>query len=123
MSLRDVICDELEDHLKGLKVDYCFPAASKVTNNKDLFLQMMAAFQEVYPDHGLLLAVDELLDFLRTRKEQELVLDLSFLREIGEVCARTRFRFIAGVQESLFDNPRFQFVADTMSGQRSLRAG
>jgi energy-coupling factor transporter ATP-binding protein EcfA2 len=114
MSLRDVICDELEEHLKGLKVNYRFPAASKVTNNKDLFLQMMAAFQEVYPDHGLLLAVDELLDFLRTRKEQELVLDLSFLREIGEVCARTCFRFIAGVQESLFDNPRFQFVADTM---------
>src|SRR2546428_240081 len=31
-----------------------------------------------------------------------------------EVCARTRFRFMAGVQESLFDNPRFQFVAETM---------
>jgi energy-coupling factor transporter ATP-binding protein EcfA2 len=114
MSLRDVICEELEEHLKSLKVSYRFPAASKVTNNKDLFVQMMAAFQEVYPEHGLLLVVDELLDFLRTRKEQELVLDLSFLREIGEVCARTRFRFMAGVQESLFDNPRFQFVADTM---------
>lgn len=114
MSLRNVICDELEEHLKSLKVPYRFPAASKVTNNKDPFVRMMAAFQEVYPEHGLLLVVDELLDFLRTRKEQELVLDLSFLREIGEVCARTRFRFMAGVQESLFDNPRFQFVADTM---------
>src|ERR1700685_4510775 len=96
MSLRDVICDELEEHLKSLKVPYRFPAASKVTNNKEPFGRMMAAFQEVYPEHGLLLVVDELLDFLRTRKEQELVLDLSFLREIGEVCARTRFRFMAG---------------------------
>ena len=41
-------------------------------------------------------------------------LDLSFLRELGEVCKGSRFRFIAGVQESLFDNPRFQFVADTL---------
>ncbi len=114
MSLRDVICAELEEHLKGMGVAYQFPPASKVTNNKDLFVRMMGAFQEVHPNHGLLLVVDELLDFLRTRKEQELILDLNFLREVGEVCARTRFRFMAGVQESLFDNPRFQFVAETM---------
>jgi len=124
MSLRDVVCDELEEHLKALKVDYRFPAASKVTNNKDLFLQMMAAFQEVYPNHGLLLAVDELLDFLRTRKEQELVLDLSFLREIGEVCARTRFRFIAGgtgkpLRQSTLPIRR----RHNASGQRSFRTG
>ena len=36
-------------------------------------------------------------------RRQELGLDLSFLRELGEVCKGTRFRFIAGVQESLFD--------------------
>lgn len=114
MSLRDVICAELEEHLKALGVAYQFPAADKVTNNKELFVRMMGAFQDVHPNHGLLLVVDELLDFLRTRKEQELILDLNFLREVGEVCARTRFRFMAGVQESLFDNPRFQFVAETM---------
>jgi hypothetical protein len=75
---------------------------------------MMGAFQEKYPDQGLLLVLDELLDYLRSRKDQELSLDLSFLREVGEVCKGTRFRFISGVQESLFDNPRFQFVADTL---------
>jgi len=57
--------------------------------------------------------VDELLDYLRSRADQALSLDLSFLRELGEVCKGSRFRFIAGVQESLFDNPRFQFVTDT----------
>ena len=55
-----------------------------------------------------------LLDYLRSRADQALSLDLSFLRELGEVCKGSRFRFIAGVQESLFDNPRFQFVADTL---------
>ncbi len=41
---------------------------------------MMDAFYKAFPDHGLLLVVDELLDYLRTRKDQELILDLNFLR-------------------------------------------
>jgi hypothetical protein len=114
MSLRNIICAELEEHLAEMGVEYQFPDADKVTNNKDPLIEMMNAFQEVYPDYGLLLVVDELLDYLRTRKDQELILDLNFLREIGEVCRLTRFRFMAGVQEALFDNPRFQFVAETL---------
>ena len=74
----------------------------------------MSAFHQEFPDHGLLLVVDELLDYLRTRRDQELVLDLSFLREIGEVCKDLRFRFMAGVQEAIFDSPRFSFVADSI---------
>ena len=58
--------------------------------------------------------LDELLDYLRTRNEHELILDLNFLREVGEVCKSTRFRFISGVQESLFDNSSFQFVSKTL---------
>ena len=74
----------------------------------------MAAFAEVYPDHGVLLVVDELLDYLRSRKDHALVLDLSFLREIGEVCKHLRFRFVAGVQEAVFDSSRFEHVADSL---------
>ena len=114
MSLRDILCATIEDKLADLGVPYQFAPASEVTNNKDAFVEMMAAFEKKYPKQGLLMALDELLDFLRTRREQELILDLNFLREIGEVCKITRFRFIAGVQESLFDNPRFQFVAETL---------
>ena len=75
---------------------------------------MMAAFHQRYPDNGLLLVVDELLDYLRSRKDQELILDLNFLREVGEICKDLRFRFVAGVQEAIFDNPRFSFVADSI---------
>ncbi len=114
MSLRDIICGELEDNLADMGVDYRFPPANKVRNNKDAFNEMMAAFHEVYPDKGLLLIVDELLDYLKGRKEQEINLDLGFLREVGEICRTTRFRFIAGVQEMLFDNPKFQFVAEQL---------
>jgi hypothetical protein len=114
MSLRDILVAELEEHLSTMGVSYSFPSADKVPNNKRAFEEMMAAFHKKYPDHGLLLVVDELLDYLRTRRDQELILDLNFLREIGEVCKDLRFRFIAGVQEAIFDSPRFSFVADSI---------
>ena len=114
MSLRDILVAELEEHLSTIGVTYSFPSAAKVPNNKRAFEEMMAAFHQEYPDHGLLLVVDELLDYLRTRKDQELILDLNFLREIGEVCKDLRFRFMAGVQEAIFDSPRFSFVADSI---------
>lgn len=114
MSLRDIVCGELEEHLATLGVSYRFPSSSEVSNNKDAFHEMMAAFQQVYPTQGLLFVIDELLDYLRTRKEQALILDLNFLREVGEICRSTRFRFLSGVQESLFDSTRFQFVAETL---------
>jgi hypothetical protein len=114
MSLRDILVAELEEHLAAMGVNYSFPSAAEVPNNKRAFEEMMVAFHQNYPDHGLLLVVDELLDYLRTRKDQELILDLSFLREIGEVCKDLRFRFIAGVQEAIFDSPRFSFVADSI---------
>jgi energy-coupling factor transporter ATP-binding protein EcfA2 len=114
MSLRDILISTLERSLAKMGVSYEFPDIDKITNHKDSFQEMMTAFQEKHPKHGLLLVVDELLDYLLTRKDQDLMLDLGFLREIGEFCKSSRFRFIAGVQESLFDNPKFQFVAQTV---------
>ena len=114
MSFRDIIVAELEEHLANMNVSYTFPLASDVTNSKRVFEEMMTAFHQEYPNRGLLLVVDELLDYLRTRKDQELILDLNFLREIGEVCKDLRFRFIAGVQEAIFDSPRFSFVASSI---------
>ena len=114
MSLRDILVAELEEHLEDMGVRYSFPSADQVSNNKRSFEEMMAAFHRAFPDHGLLLVVDELLDYLRTRRDQELILDLNFLREIGEVCKDLRFRFMAGVQEAIFDSLRFSFVADSI---------
>jgi len=114
MSLRDILVAELEEHLAGMGVPFSFPGADTVPNNKRAFEELMSAFHQEYPDQGLLLVVDELLDYLRTRNDHELILDLNFLREIGEVCKDLRFRFIAGVQEAIFDSPRFSFVADSI---------
>ena len=114
MSLRDIVCGCMDQKLEALGVRYQFPRASEVAGHKDPFDTMMADFDGVHPNQGLLLVVDELLDYLRTRSETKLIRDLNFLRELGEICKSTRFRFIAGVQESLFDSGRFQFAADSL---------
>jgi hypothetical protein len=114
MSLREILVAELEENLEKFGVEFVFPAMDTIINHKRVFEDMMTTFGEVYPDHGLLLVVDELLDYLRSRKDQELILDLNFLREIGEVCKDLRFRFMAGVQEAIFDSPRFAFVVDSI---------
>jgi hypothetical protein len=114
MSLRDIITTQLELFLEKNGISYAFPPADKVVNNKEAFEEMMTIFNEAYPNQGLLLVVDEFLEYLRSRKDHDLVLDLSFLREIGEVTKHLRFRFIAGVQEAIFDSSRFQHVADSL---------
>ncbi len=114
MPLRDMLMQELETYLEKINVHFRFPASDTITHNKGAFEDMMAAFEARYPEQGLLLVVDELLDYLRARSDQQLILDLSFLRELGEVCKNLRFRFIAGLQESIFDNQRFEFVANSL---------
>lgn len=113
-GLRDSLLEALSQGLANWGTPYTFPPADQVTNNKDIIIAAVAGFQQQYPDHGILLVVDELLDFLRSREERKLILDLGFLRELGEVAELTPFRFIGGVQETLFDNPRFTFVAEQL---------
>ena len=114
MGLRDIITTELTDGLARFGVDFEFPDLSKVTNTKRSLEEMMAAFEAVHGDRGLLFVLDEMLDYLASRRDNQLRVDLAVLREIGEICKSTRFRFIGGVQEAIFDNPRFASAADAV---------
>jgi hypothetical protein len=113
-SLRNIVLHELEVFLEAQGTPYTFPPANQITNNKAAIIEAMTGFQRQYPNQGVLLVIDELLDYLRTRRDQALIMDLGFLRELGEVVELTPFRFMAGVQETLFDNPRFEFVAESL---------
>ena len=114
MPLRQIITQQLERFLDGIGVSYRFPAAAEELSIKESMEAMMSAFGDVYPNHGVLLVVDEFLEFLQTRRDHELVRDLAILRLIGEVTRNLKFRFVAGVQEAIFDSARFQHVADSM---------
>src|SRR5271165_2848087 len=114
MPLREIITSHLEEKLDEWDIPYRFPSVEKIRENKTAFEEMMAVFHQKFPNLGLLLVVDELLDYLRSRRDQPLILDLGFLREVGEVCKDLKFRFIAGVQEAIFDSGRFAHVADSL---------
>lgn len=114
MPLRNIVTGEIEKSLRQWGIEFAFPDMNEVHSNKPAFEEMMALFSDKYQGQGLLVVVDELLDYLRSRNDQEIVLDLSFLREVGEICKNLRFRFIAGTQEAIFDSPRFSFVADSL---------
>ena len=114
MALQEIITKALEKNLADWGVSYRFPDATQQYENKTSFENMMDAFHKKFSNHGLLMVVDELLDYLRSRHDQPLILDLGFLRELGEVCKDLRFRFIAGVQEAIFDSGRFAHVASSL---------
>jgi len=107
----------LETYLHSIGIDYQFPAADARPNNKIAIEEMMAVFGDRYPDQGLLLVVDEMLDYLRSRMAEgtyAVIADFNFLRELGEISKQLKFRFIAGVQVSLFESSEFEFVADSL---------
>lgn len=113
-SLRAIITEEIEKDLNKRGISFQFPDVSKITNNKDALNDMMEAFSSKYEDKGYLIVVDELLDYLKSRKDNELMQDINFMREIGEFIKNSRFRFMSGIQEALFNNPTFHNVSNTL---------
>ena len=114
MSLREILLGFIEDDFKERGIAFSVPDLDKVRDNKKLIRDVMLAFGEKYPDKGYLIVVDEFLSYLTSRNTQQIVLDLEFLRALGEMCSKSKLRIILGVQEKIFDNPRFSFVSDTL---------
>lgn len=114
MSLREIILEEIEDDFTNRGIDYTVPELNTVRDNTRLIKQVMQAFQSKYPDKGYLIVIDELLSYLSSRDERQIVLDLAFLQSMAEMCSKSRIRLICGVQEKVFDNPRFSFVSETL---------
>ena len=90
------------------------PDLNNVRDNARLIKEVMQAFQSKYPDKGYMIVIDELLSYLTSRDERQIVLDLAFLQSMAEMCSKSRIRLICGVQEKVFDNPRFSFVSETL---------
>ena len=113
-SLRSIITNNIEQDLARRGITFKFPDVGNITNNKDALVAMMAAFASIYGEKGYLIIVDELLDYLKGRKDNELMQDIGFMRELGEIIKSTRLRFISGIQEVLFENPTFHNVSNSL---------
>lgn len=114
MSLREILFGFIQEDFDNRGINYEVPDFSTVKDNKQLIKDMMTAFQNKYPDKGYLIVVDEFLSYLTSRNEREIVLDLEFFRALGEMCSKSKLRVIFGVQEKIFENPKFSFVSDTL---------
>lgn len=114
MPLREVILAEIEDDFANRGIDYTVPNLDNVRDNARLIKEVMQAFQSKYSDKGYLIVIDELLSYLTSRDERQIVLDLAFLQSMAEMCSKSKIRLICGVQEKVFDNPRFSFVSETL---------
>jgi hypothetical protein len=81
---------------------------ASVMNNKDLFVRMMGKAFENPSDHGLPPVADELPDFLGFN------IGASPRSNFLGGRRSARAPVVSGLQESLFDNPRFSYRVDTM---------
>ena len=114
MPLYDVIMGYVQDDFEKRGIEFEVPDYKSVKSVKTVVKDMMIAFSEKYPDKGYLIIVDEFLSYLSSRNEREIVLDLEFFRALGEMCSKSSLRVMFGMQEKIFDNPKFGFVADTL---------
>lgn len=114
MPLREIIFEEIEDDFAKRGIAYAAPDPDQIRDNSRMLKEVMQKFQSKYPDRGYLIVIDELLSYLTSRDERQIVLDLAFLQSVAELCSKSRLRLICGVQEKVFDNPRFSFVSETL---------
>lgn len=114
MALYDILFDYIEEDFQSRGIPFKKPDYATVKDNKSVIRQMMEAFNAKYPGKGYLIVVDEFLAYLTSRDERQLVLDLEVLRAFGEMCSKCNLRIILGIQEKIFDNPRFSFVSESL---------
>ena len=115
--LHEIVFYRIENYLKEIGVNFVFDPDSKDTY-KEQIQQMMAAFEEKFPDKFFLVIIDELLEYLRSRNAMEVNGDLVTLRQLGEVCDGSRFKLIYGVQELLYQDPILAHAADALNKVR-----
>ena len=108
-SLWEIITYKIETYLKELGVKFSFEDHSPKTYIEKVQL-MMAEFEEVYPDKGFLIVIDEMLSYLKGRSSDKLNNDLAVLQHLGHACDSSKFKFVFGVQELIYESAEFQFA-------------
>ena len=114
-ELWEVITFKIDAALEEWGVDYRISDDDSPRSYSEKLELMLAAFEEVYPDKGFMLVVDEMLAYLKGRSEPaKLNRDLQVLQALGQMSDRTHFRMVFGVQELIYRSPEFQFAKDML---------
>jgi len=113
--LRDIVFSMVQQDFNSRGLTFEYPREDVIVNNMGTLETMMKKFGTKYPEKGYLIVVDEFLDFLGSKDEIAVRYDLGFMRELGEMVKSSKLRLIFGVQERLFENPRFSFVSQSIN--------
>lgn len=119
MSFYEIVAFYLEELAGSCSFELSFKAQNEVPDVGREFRRFMQTFEQHFPDKGVLLIIDELLEYLKGRRDEDLAIDLGVLRKLGQFCDGSRFAIMLGVQKSLFEMPRLQFVADEVGHIRA----
>jgi len=118
-ELRDSLCRQITTSLTEWGVNGVSPIRNESRHFRVWLEEMMAEFNKAFPEHGLLLVLDQLTDYLRSRKGRAITRDLAFLQEIGAACGSLKFRFITELREEVLDLPVFAKVAESFRKTKS----
>ena len=113
-SLWEVMKFKLSEYMSALNITFSFEGHG-AKSYFELFQLMMSEFEETYPDKGLLIVVDEMLAYLKSRSAPDkLNSDLQVLQALGQACDNSRFKFVFGVQELIYQSRDFAFQAEML---------
>lgn len=114
-ELWDIVTYKIDTALSNWGVNYSITDDNTPATYSEKLVRMMAAFEEVYPDKGFMLVIDEMLSYLKGRSEpSKLNRDLAVLQALGQMSDRTHFRMVFGVQELIYRSPEFQFTKEML---------
>ena len=113
--LWEVVTYRFETYLESIAVNFSFDGHGAKSYSDKITL-MMAAFEAKYPTKGLMIVIDEMLAYLKGRgTPDKLNQDLQVLQALGQACDKSKFKFIFGVQELIYQSPEFQFAAEMLN--------
>ena len=113
-SLWEVVSFKIEEYLSKIGVDFSFDGHGPISYFEKIQL-MMADFEEKYPDKGFMIVIDEMLAYLKGRSTADkLNSDLQVLQALGQACDSSKFKFVFGVQEMIYQSSEFQFAAEML---------
>lgn len=115
-ELWNLVCHQIDLKFKEWNIDYSIADDKKQDMYKDKLNRMMAKFEEVFPNKGLMIVIDEMLSYLKGRSgNDKLNRDLAVIQALGELCDHSKFRIVFGVQELIYSTPEFQWAAKMLN--------
>lgn len=114
-ELWDIICYRIDEELKKMGVDYSIAADKSMRSYGEKIAMMMGYFEQKFPNHGLMIVIDEMLAYLKGRSgTADLNRDLAVLQGLGQSSDKSKFRMVFGVQELIYTASEFQFAANML---------